>query len=70
MLPEGFPDLFGYRKKDCKFFAIEVKAHNGRLSAKQEEVLDMLKAHGVLCGVAHDVDEALAILGYVQGRLF
>ena len=66
MLPEGFPDLFGYRRKDGKFFAIEVKTGTGRLRKNQKEALELLRAHGVLCGVARNIDDALAILGYEQ----
>ena len=70
LLPKGFPDLFGYRRKDGKFFAIEVKTPSGSLSPEQRLQLNILEHHGVLCGVARSIDEALSILGYEQGKMF
>ena len=41
-LPEGFSDLFGFRKSDAKMFFIEVKTPTGRLRKDQERFLDAM----------------------------
>ena len=69
-LPEGFPDLFGYRRKDGKAFFIEVKTTTGRVSKKQNLFMDTEVSDKVLYGVARSIDEALAILGYDQKKIF
>lgn len=61
-LPKGFPDLFGYRRSDKKFFAIEVKNVKGRLSKEQKEIGERMKADGILYGVARNVEDALKII--------
>ena len=61
-LPKGFPDLFGYRRSDKKFFAIEVKNVKGRLSKEQKEMGERMKADGILYGVARSVEDALKII--------
>ena len=62
-LPAGFPDLFGFRKKDGKLFFIEVKTVKGSLSAKQVEFAKNIANYDVLYGVARSVADALRIVG-------
>lgn len=62
-LPKGFPDLFGFRKSDGRFFAIEVKNVRGRLSDDQKRIGEMLKDMGAIYGVARSVADALRIVG-------
>lgn len=61
-LPKGFPDLFGFRKKDGKMFFIEVKNAKGRLSKDQKIFAAWIKDFDVLYGVARSIDEALEIV--------
>lgn len=61
-LPNGFPDLFGYRKRDGKMFFIEVKTCRGRLSEEQKHWREVLIHEPVIYGVARDPADALAIL--------
>lgn len=62
-LPEGFPDLFGYRRRDGKMFFIEVKTPTGRVSDEQKRFFEDLRGP-VLGGVARSIDDAFEILGY------
>ncbi len=62
-LPKGFPDLFGFRHSDGKFFFIEVKNETGRLRDDQKRFASMLKKYpNVLYGVARSVDDAIDIV--------
>lgn len=61
-LPNGFPDLFGFRKRDGKMFFIEVKTCRGRLSEDQKYWRQILTREPVLYGVARDPADAIAIL--------
>lgn len=61
-LPKGFPDLFGIRKSDGKFIAIEVKTKTGKLRSEQKLMLDMLKKNGAIAGVARSVEDARKII--------
>lgn len=61
-LPKGFPDLFGFRKKDGKMFFIEVKAPKGRLSKWQELFGKNIRNFPVIYGVARSAEEALQIV--------
>lgn len=61
-LPKGFPDLFGFRKKDGKIFFIEVKNAKGRLSEGQKLFADFIKNYPVIYGVARSIEEALEIV--------
>lgn len=61
-LPKGFPDLFGIRKSDGKFVAIEVKTAKGKLREEQKLLLNMLKENGAVAGVARSVDDARKII--------
>lgn len=61
-LPKGFPDLFGFRKKDGRMFLIEVKTEGGRLSKEQKEYKALFEKERVLYGVAKSPEDALAIV--------
>ena len=58
-LPNGFPDLFGWRWSDKQIFFIEVKAPKGRISqAQQLYHLDLMHKH-VLHGIARSVEDEI-----------
>lgn len=61
-LPNGFPDLFGFRKSDGKMVFIEVKTEKGRLRKEQEHFLEVVGRFDVLSGVARSVEEAMEIV--------
>lgn len=71
-LPEGWPDLFGFRMLAVTpemvglvlpvFGAIEVKGPRGAVRAAQQRVLDELVRCGCLAGVARSPEEAAKIL--------
>ncbi|MBU5980055.1 VRR-NUC domain-containing protein [Lactobacillus helveticus] len=60
-LPNGFPDLVGFRWTDGKIFFIEVKSAKGKLRADQIVFHKMLQRHGIIHGVARSVEDALMI---------
>lgn len=62
-LPPGFPDLFGFRKRDGKLFFIEVKTVKGHLSPNQIQFAKDIANYDVLYGVARSVADALRIVG-------
>ena len=68
-LPEGFPDLFGYRKADGKMFFIEVKTASGRVTPSQIDFMLSEVSPQVLYGIARNIDDAFEILGDEQGKL-
>lgn len=61
-LPKGFPDLFGYRRKDGKIIFLEIKTAKGRLRQEQKQFLEQVQKDGCIAGVARSVDEARAII--------
>ena len=62
-LPDGFSDLFGFRKTDAKIFFIEVKTPTGRLRKDQERFLTAMNQRGAIVGVARSTEDALRIVG-------
>ena len=62
-LPDGFSDLFGFRKDDAKMFFIEVKTPTGKLRKDQVRFLKAMYERGAIVGVARSVEDALQILG-------
>jgi hypothetical protein len=62
-VPSGTPDVLGYRHRDGRLLAIEVKGPGGKASEAQEAWLASAKACGVLCGVAWSVADAMRICG-------
>ncbi|WP_308533266.1 VRR-NUC domain-containing protein [uncultured Peptoniphilus sp.] len=61
-LPKGFPDLFGFRHKDGKFFVIEVKNIKGRLSPEQIAFGKEMAKYNILYGVARSIEDAFKIV--------
>lgn len=62
-LPKGFPDLFGFRRRDGKMFFLEVKSKRGRRTPEQKQFEGLLKQHdNILYGVVKSLDEALKAL--------
>lgn len=62
-MPKGFPDLFGFRHSDGRFFFIECKNETGRLRDDQKRFAVMLEKYpNVLYGVARSVEDALKIV--------
>lgn len=62
LLPNGFPDLFGYNGQTGQFFAIEMKTATGRLRPDQIKFAEFIKNQPVRYGVARSVDDALKIV--------
>ena len=56
----GVPDLIGVR--EGRFFALELKTENGRLSDAQQDLLIRLREAGATATHAHGLDQALHIL--------
>ena len=56
----GVPDLIGVR--EGRFFALELKTENGRLSDAQQDVLIRLREAGATATHTHGLDQALQIL--------
>ncbi len=61
----GDPDLYG--SIGGKHFELEVKRWGEELTPLQEARLAQWRASGAIAGVAHSVDEALALLG-IEGE--
>ena len=61
-LPEGFPDLFGFRWVDGKVFFIEVKNATGQARDDQMRFHRMLVSHHIIHGLARSVQDALMIV--------
>jgi len=62
LLPKGFPDAFGFRKSDGKFFAIEVKTKTGRLRKEQKQFAKFAEGKPILYGVARSPEDAVEII--------
>lgn len=60
--PKGTPDLMGFRYSDGKFFVIEVKNANGKMSSEQKEFFKWIEGYPVLYGEARTVEDAFKIL--------
>ena len=61
-LPQGFPDLMGFRWVDNQFFCIEVKSKTGKPSDDQIRFHNMLVSHNIIHGIARSVQDALMIV--------
>ena len=61
-LPNGFPDLFGWRWSDKQIFFIEVKAPKGKIRPDQLAFHQDLMHRRVIHGIARSVDDALKIV--------
>lgn len=58
----GSSDLIGIRKSDGRMVAIEVKVPGKNATPEQQQFLNIIKRHGGLAGVAHNVEEARKII--------
>ena len=61
-LPNGFTDLFGFRKSDGKMIFLEVKTPKGKLRDVQEHFINTMQQYPVICGVARSPEEAIEIV--------
>lgn len=61
-VPNGFSDLFGFRKSDGKAVFIEVKTPKGKPTAKQEHFLEAVQKNGAIAGIARSAEEAINII--------
>ena len=61
-LPQGHPDLYGFRWVDGKIFYIEVKSKTGKPSDDQIRFHNMLISHNIIHGIARSVQDALMIV--------
>ena len=61
-LPQGFPDLMGFRWVDNQIFFIEVKSKTGKPRPDQIRFHEFLASHGVIHGIARSAKDALMIV--------
>lgn len=61
-LPNGHPDLYGFRWSDGKVFYLEIKNERGRPRPDQIRFHKMLVSHHIIHGIARSVDDALKII--------
>ena len=61
-LPNGFPDLFGWRWSDKQIFFIEVKAPKGKIRPDQLAFHADLMHRKVIHGIARSPEDALKIV--------
>lgn len=61
-LPNGHPDLYGFRKSDGKIFYIEVKNEKGKLRKDQEHFINEMSKYPIIIGVARSPEDALKII--------
>jgi len=61
-LPQGFPDLFGFRHSDGKMFFIECKNENGRPRKDQIKFHEFLQRQQMIHGIARSPEDALMIV--------
>lgn len=61
-LPQGFPDLFGFRHSDGKIFFIECKNETGRPRADQIRFHNFLTKQHMIHGIARSPEDALKII--------
>ena len=61
---EGFPDLLLTRARDRRVLFVEVKAERGKVSERQEYVIDVLREAGMVALIwrPSDWDEILGVL--------
>lgn len=61
-LPQGFPDLFGVRRRDGKAVFIEVKKPGGRVSPAQANFIKVMQSLGAVAGICYSADEAVKLV--------
>lgn len=65
-VPNGFPDLCGFRKSDGKMIFLEIKNETGRLREEQKKFLEVVSQYDVISGVARSAEEAIRIVTEVN----
>ena len=61
-VPNGFSDLFGFRKSDGKAVFIEVKTATGRPSKEQLHFLETMKKNGAIAGICRSTEDAIELV--------
>lgn len=61
-LPNGFPDLMGYKPNNGRIFFIEVKTAIGHRRRDQVDFANGLRNKNVIYGVARSAEEAVKIV--------
>ena len=61
-VPNGFSDLFGYRRSDGRAVFIEVKKPGGAVRPAQTKFLKAMRKNGALTGIARSVEDAKEIV--------
>ena len=61
-VPNGFSDLFGYRRSDGRAVFIEVKKPGGAIRPAQVKFLEAMRKQGALAGIARSVEDAERII--------
>lgn len=61
-LPDGFPDLFGFKHSDGRIFFIECKNETGRPRDDQVTFHKFLTKQNVVHGIARSPEDALKII--------
>ena len=61
-VPEGHPDLYGWRWSDNQIFYIEVKNERGRPRKDQIRFHNFLQSHNVIHGIARSPEDAVKIV--------
>lgn len=61
-LPNGYPDLCGFRHSDGKAIYIEVKNEKGRLRPDQVKFQEFISQYPVLYGVCRSAEDAIKLV--------
>lgn len=61
-LPQGHPDLYGFRHSDGKLIYIEVKNERGKLRPDQIRFQNFIKQYPVLYGVCRSAEDAVKLV--------
>lgn len=61
-LPQGFPDLFGVRRRDGKAVFIEVKKRGGKVSLEQKHFIETMRSFGAVAGICYSAEEAVKLV--------
>lgn len=62
-VPQGFSDLFGFRKSDGTAVFIEVKTPKGRPTDQQKLFLAAMQKYGAIAGICRSAEDALKLIG-------
>ena len=61
-VPNGFPDLMGFRHVDNKIYFIEVKSETGKPRKDQIKFHEFLAKNNVIHGIARSPEQAVEIV--------